>query len=64
MSDLSTRFRYQLILAKVRVSMLAGNKMRLDLPGAGALIVPIPKGADVKEGDLLTLYTEVLANAK
>jgi hypothetical protein len=67
MQNLSERPRFKLFLGKfpvvrvVRTSV--GLDMALELPGLGKLIVGLPAIADVREGDLLTLYTEVLANA-
>jgi len=62
-----TQPRYQLILGKFRVTRVIDKgsllEFNIELPGLGQLICTGPK-ADVKEGDLLTLYTEILANAK
>lgn len=59
--------RYKLILGRFRVEKItelgASLEFSIRLPGLGCLICTGPK-ADVKEGDLLTLYTEVLANAQ
>ena len=59
--------RYKLILGKFRVDKINDIgpflEFSIHLPGLGHLICTGPK-ADVKEGDLLTLYTEILANAK
>ena len=59
--------RYQIVLGKFRVTRvierLGGLEFNIELPGLGQLICTGPK-ADIKEGDLLTLYTEILANAK
>ena len=61
------RLRYKLILGKflVRRVVQKGQSLEfsIELPGLGQLICTGPL-ADVKEGDLLTLYTEILANAK
>lgn len=58
--------RYRLILGKFRVTAistgLTGFKATLALPGSVTMTIDIPLRADVKLGDLLTLYTEVLAN--
>lgn len=60
------RLRYKLLLGKFAVRHVEEKGAYLifsiDLPGLGLLICSGPK-ADVKEGDLLTLYTEVLAHA-
>lgn len=59
--------RLKLFLGKFRVTRVEkqpiGFRFFLDLPGLGGLIVDVPIQADVREGDLLTLYTEVLSNA-
>ena len=59
--------RYKIVLGKFAVGKVnekAGLlEFTIELPGLGRLICTGPK-ADVKEGDLLTLYTEILANAK
>jgi len=59
--------RYKLILGKFRVNRIIEQgallEFHIHLPGLGFLMCTGPK-ADVKEGDLLTLYTEILANAK
>jgi len=61
------RLRYKLILGKFLVRRVeqkgASLEFSIELPGLGQLICTGPL-ADVKEGDLLTLYTEILANAK
>jgi hypothetical protein len=71
MADIETQpIRYKLILGKFRVDKInelgASLEFSIHLPGLGHLICTGPK-ADVKEGDLLTLYTEILSgntNAK
>lgn len=59
--------RYKLILGKFAVGRVIEHgtslEFSIELPGLGRLICTGPK-ADVKEGDLLTLYTEILANAQ
>lgn len=61
------RLRYKLILGKFAVTRViekgSSLEFAIDLPGLGKLICTGPK-ADVKEGDLLTLYTEIYANAQ
>jgi hypothetical protein len=60
-----SRPRYQIILGKFRVTRVIDRgallEFNIELPGLGQLICSGPK-ADVKEGDMLTLYTEILAN--
>ena len=62
-----TQLRYKLILAKLPVTKVekvpAGFKFALDMLNGVKLVVEVPAHADVKEGDLLTIYTEVLAHA-
>lgn len=66
MEPIEAALRYKLILGKFRVGRVvelgAALEFSIELPGLGQLIVTGPK-ADIKEGDLLTLYTEVFANA-
>ncbi len=61
------QIRYKLILGKFQVTRIIERgealEFHIHLPGLGHLMCTGPK-ADVKEGDLLTLYTEILANAK
>lgn len=60
--------RYKLVLGKypvVRVEQIAGGfAFVIQFPNGVKMIVNSPTDADVREGDLLTLYTEVLAHAK
>ena len=66
MTDLAHALRYRLILGKFRVKAisqgLTGLKATLDLGSSVTMVVDCPIRADVKLGDLLTLYTEVLVN--
>ena len=59
--------RYKLILGKFAVTRIiergAALEFHIHLPGLGYLMCTGPK-ADVREGDLLTLYTEILAKDK
>lgn len=66
---LSERFRYRLILGKFPViklekDFLGNTQATVDLQNRAYFVMQLPATADVKEGDLLTLYTEVLSNAK
>lgn len=54
------QLRLILVLGKFRVSDRQNNLMKLELGGSTTMTVTLPDGADVKAGDLLTLYTEVL----
>jgi len=62
--DNTQSIRYKLALGKFRVSRIekapTGFRMSIHLPGLGQVICHIPFLADVREGDLLTLYTEIL----
>ena len=68
MEPAEAQVRYKLILGKFRVGRVekVGTCIRfnLEFPGLGNLIIDAAPDADVRDGDLLTLYTEILANAK
>ena len=53
-------FRMVLVLGKFRVSERTEAAMKVELGGSTTMTVTLPPQADVKAGDLLTLYTEVL----
>ena len=53
-------FRMVLVLGKFRVSERTAGAMKVELGGSTTMTVTLPPQADVKAGDLLTLYTEVL----
>ena len=53
-------FRMVLVLGKFRVSERTEAAMKVELGGSTTMTVTLPPHADVKAGDLLTLYTEVL----
>jgi hypothetical protein len=59
------RRRYQLLLGKFQVTRVTRElgqlRMAIELPGLGHMIVDIPPTAYVREGDLLTFYTEILS---
>ena len=59
--------RLTLPLGKFRVTRVErtafGVKFLLLLPGLGGLVCDVPIHADVREGDILTLFTEVLRDA-
>ena len=57
---LRKEFRLILSLGKYRVISRTAGMMRLALGGTTEMTVSIPEMADVREGDILTLYTEVL----
>lgn len=63
-TPLSQRVRYKLVIGKFEVKKVIdrgeGIEFMIDLPGLGKMAFISPK-ADVREGDYLTLYTEILA---
>lgn len=58
MPDNSLRLR--LVLGKYPVMERGNNVMKVALGGSTTMTITLPDGADVRVGDLLTLYTEVL----
>jgi hypothetical protein len=60
MESTETPLRLILKLGKYRVVARWSNHMKLALGGSTTMTITLPDGADVREGDLLTLYTEVL----
>lgn len=62
------QLRLKLVLGKFPVSAVSrtvgGHKFTLTLPGLGVMTAEVNAPVDVREGDLLTLYTEVLCDAK
>ena len=67
MEPTKAALRYKVILGKFPVTKLIEHgtflEFYIQFPGGIVLGVNGPK-ADVREGDLLTLYTEILAGAK
>lgn len=59
--------RYKLVLGKFLVNKIertpTGLRFSIHFPGLGHMICDGPL-ADVREGDLLTLYTEILTKEK
>jgi hypothetical protein len=59
-----TQVRLKLVLGKFRVTKVdktpLGYKFAIHFPGLGHMICEIPGPADVREDDVLTLYTEIL----
>jgi hypothetical protein len=51
--------RLLLVLGKFRVIERQHNLMKVALGGSTTMTVTLPEDADVHEGDILTLYTEV-----
>lgn len=68
MNSFPDRLRYKLVLAKLPVTKVekvpTGYRFALDMLNGVKLVVDAPMHADIREGDLLTLYTEVLAHAQ
>lgn len=64
MESLSGKMRFKLVLGKypvVRIEKSAlGLQFALAMPNGMKLVCEVPANVDVREGDLLTLYTEVL----
>lgn len=52
--------RLVLVIGKFPVVKLIGRTMTLKLGGTTEMTISLPDMADVRNGDLLTLYTEVL----
>lgn len=62
-----TGIRYILTLGKIQVvdvnKGVLGQRVKVMFPGSVSATFEAPANADVKVGDVLTLYTEVLTNA-
>lgn len=58
-------FRYKLVIGKFDVARVEktaiGYTFALRFPSLGFLVCEVAGDADVREGDILTLYTEVIA---
>lgn len=52
--------RLVLVLGKFRVIERTDTSMKIALGGSTTMTVTLPPQADVKDGDILTFYTEVL----
>lgn len=63
MESVTDKVRYVLVLGKYRVTARGDTFMKLALGGSTTMTVTLPPKADVREGDILTLYTEVLTDA-
>ena len=55
--------RLVLVLGKFRVIERRENLMKIALGGSTTMTCTLPEHADVREGDILTFYTEVLYDA-
>ena len=53
-------FRLRLVLGKFRVMDVSETDFKLQLGGSTTATVSRPAQTDIKAGDLLTLYTEVM----
>jgi hypothetical protein len=63
--NMTQHIRLKLILGKFPVRHISVDRiMTIRLPSLGIMQVPLPPSADVREGDLLTIYTEILTHAK
>lgn len=66
--DYTKKPRYKLVLGKYPIAKITEREgiLRVDVQLNGPVMFTfyVGKYADVREGDLLTLYTEVLANAQ
>ena len=60
MEPTEASLRLKLVLGKYRVVDRWQNLAKLELDKQFSMIIIVPNFADVREGDLLTLYTEVL----
>jgi hypothetical protein len=60
MEPTKAQMRLVLVLGKFRVTDKTETTMKLALGGSTTMTISIPPYADVRPGDLLTLYTEVL----
>jgi hypothetical protein len=60
MESVKPDVRLVLVLGKFRVIERQHNLMKIALGGSTTMTCTLPDGADVKEGDILTFYTEVL----
>jgi hypothetical protein len=55
-----SQLRLQLVLGKYPVVYVDDFKFRLKLGGTTEITMQRPDRSDIRDGDLLTLYTEVL----
>ena len=67
MESTQNQIRHKLVLGKFPVTGVKrtydGFEFALQLPGL-KLVLHVPPSSDVREGDILTLYTEVLTHAQ
>jgi hypothetical protein len=60
MEPIKKQMRMVLILGKYPISLKVGNKIKVELGGSTTMAFEVPDIVDVRVGDLLTFYTEVL----
>lgn len=60
---MARQMRMILVLGKYRVSQKSEGTIKVELGGSTTMTFGLPEICDVREGDLLTLYTEVLMKA-
>ncbi len=59
-STVRSQTRFVLVLGKFRVTERENNLMKVALGGSTTMTITLPEHADVRAGDILTFYTEVL----
>lgn len=64
MEPAGSALRCRLILGKFRVTERANGQIKVAMGGSTTMTVAVDDFMDVRAGDLLTLYTEVLYNAQ
>ncbi len=64
MESTQAPMRIVLVLGKFRVTERTETHMKIALGGSTTMTCNVTKDMDVKAGDLLTFYTEVLYNGK
>lgn len=55
-----SEMRFILPLGKFRVVERWDNLAKIAIDGAFSMVIIVPRYGDVREGDILTLYTEIL----
>lgn len=61
---MTDRFRAVLVLGKYRVVKKTATHVQVALGGSTTMTFDIKPFMDIREGDLLTFYTEVYTNAQ
>lgn len=66
MESIENALRFKVALGKFQVTAvslgLTGTRFTIQLPNSVTMTIDAPLRADVRVGDMLTLYTEVLCN--